>query len=308
MVVSVLMPTYNHERFIEQAILSFIQQQVDFDIELLIGDDCSSDNTSFIARIYAEKYPNKIHLFQYSVNRGLMHNYKYLLNQAKGKYIAILESDDIWLDPFKLHKQVEIIEKTPNCGLVFSNWIVIDADSKEVTRSQRTLKTIGYSDLLKGNMVAAVTVLFSRNMFDLYCDIDEYILRNFKTLDYPVWLSISAHSNIIYLDDYTAGYRCLSTSISNSNSYQRSMAFNQSIDAIVQYVVSKYGKGELTIKELENASKLRYLTQAFQFKKFSQAFSIAWTFHATNIKSFIIKVLPFIWLCKNRKLIGQRLK
>ena len=74
MVVSVLMPTYNHERFIEQAILSFIQQQVDFDIELLIGDDCSSDNTSFIARIYAEKYPNKIHLFQYSVNRGLMHN------------------------------------------------------------------------------------------------------------------------------------------------------------------------------------------------------------------------------------------
>lgn len=63
MVVSVLMPTYNHERFIEQAILSFIQQQVDFDIELLIGDDCSSDNTSFIARIYAENIQIKFIYF-----------------------------------------------------------------------------------------------------------------------------------------------------------------------------------------------------------------------------------------------------
>lgn len=68
-------------------------------------------------------------------------------------------------------------------------------------------------------MVVVVIVLFLRNMFDLYCDIDEYIFCNFKILDYFVWLFISVYLNIIYLDDYIVGYRCLLILISNSNSY-----------------------------------------------------------------------------------------
>ena len=97
-IVSVLMPTYNHESFITYAIESFLRQEVNFRIELLIGDDCSTDNTSVIAQKFASQYPDKIHYFKYCENHGLMQNYKFLLEKAKGKYIAILESDYIWID------------------------------------------------------------------------------------------------------------------------------------------------------------------------------------------------------------------
>ena len=147
--VSVLMPTYNHEAFIAQAINSFLEQQVCFDIELLIGDDCSSDNTPLIARTYAQNHPDKIHFFQYTENKGLMANYKYLLEQARGKYIAVLESDDVWIDPFKLQKQVERIEHADNCGLVFSNWTIIDYDSNEIARSKTPTDVVNYTNLLK---------------------------------------------------------------------------------------------------------------------------------------------------------------
>lgn len=304
--VSVLMPTYNHEIFIAKAIDSFLAQQVCFDVELLIGDDFSSDNTPIVAKAYAEKYPDKIHFFQYTENKGLMLNYKYLLGQAKGKYIAILESDDEWIDPLKLQKQVEKIENSNNCGLVFSNWVIMDYNSNETGRSKTPRNKVDYSGLLKENMVAAVTVLFSREMFDLYCNIDDYILLNFKTFDYPVWLSISAHSNVIYLDDYTAGYRHLATSISNNSNYQKVLAFNQSVDIIVQYVVDRYGRGRLAIQELENTKIFRYLILALQFGKFFQVMKIAWKLHVVDIRTFIIKFFPWIWICKNRKVVRTR--
>lgn len=173
-IVSVLMPTYNHESFITYAIESFLRQEVNFRIELLIGDDCSTDNTSVIAQKFASQYPDKIHYFKYCENHGLMQNYKFLLEKAKGKYIAILESDDIWIDSFKLQKQVDLIETNNQCGIVCSNWIVIGSKSEELERSKKPKKQ-DYSELLKTNFIGAVTVLFSRNFFDRYCSIDDYI-------------------------------------------------------------------------------------------------------------------------------------
>ncbi|MCQ4872556.1 glycosyltransferase [Butyricimonas paravirosa] len=304
--VSVLMPTYNHEAFIAQAINSFLEQQVCFDIELLIGDDCSSDNTPLIARTYAQNHPDKIHFFQYTENKGLMANYKYLLEQARGKYIAVLESDDVWIDPFKLQKQVERIEHADNCGLVFSNWTIIDYDSNEIARSKTPTDVVNYTNLLKENRAAAVTALFSKAMFDMYCNIDDYILLGFRTFDYPVWLSISAHSDVIYLEDYTAGYRHLATSISNTNNYQRALTFNHSIDIIVQYIVEKYGRGGLSKHALANAKTFRYLILALQFKKIRLAIKVAWLLHVVDIRTFVIKFFPWLWIYKNKKLTGTR--
>ena len=107
-----------------------------------------------------------------------------------------MESDDIWIDSFKLQKQVDLIETNNQCGIVCSNWIVIGSKSEELERSKKPKKQ-DYSELLKTNFIGAVTVLFSRNFFDRYCSIDDYIKYQFKTFDYPTWLSISAHSDII---------------------------------------------------------------------------------------------------------------
>lgn len=305
--VSVLMPTFNHEIFIAEAIDSFLNQYVDFDVELLIGDDCSSDATPRIVQMYAQRYPDQIRYFHYQQNQGLMKNYQYLLNQAKGKYIAILESDDVWVDVFKLKKQVEVMEKTENCGLVFSNWYVINEKSIEIARSRTPRHDVDYRNLLKGNFVAAVTVLFSKKMFDMYCNIEDYIAREFKTLDYPVWLSISAHARIIYLDDYTANYRRLVTSISNNNDYKKALCFEKSVNDIVDYIVERYGRGGMSQKELENTKIIRYIILALQFNRPWVAISLlVRDVHVVNWRSFIMKFFPLLWVLKNRHFLGMR--
>ena len=92
--ISILMPTYNHEKYIAQAIESALMQKTDFKWELLIHDDCSTDSTLSIARLYSEKHPDKIKLFTETKNQGLMKSYKKLIETSKGKYLAVLESDD----------------------------------------------------------------------------------------------------------------------------------------------------------------------------------------------------------------------
>ena len=119
MKVSVLMPTYNHEPFIAQAIESFLAQQTSFEIELLINDDCSTDNTYQVALGYAQKHP-QIKLFKQTTNQGLLPNYKFLLQQAQGEYLAVLESDDYWIDENKLQKQVDYLDAHPTCHLSFT--------------------------------------------------------------------------------------------------------------------------------------------------------------------------------------------
>ncbi len=115
MKVSVLMPSYNHELYIAQAIDSFLAQECNFNIELLIGDDRSTDNTLSVAKEYSLKYPHKIKLIAHSENQGLLKNYQSLINIAQGEYFAVLESDDYWTDPKKLQKQVDSLDVNPSC-------------------------------------------------------------------------------------------------------------------------------------------------------------------------------------------------
>ncbi len=89
-------------------------QKTSFSIELIIGEDCSTDKTSEIIRSYAKKYPEIIKAFYNKENAGLAENFSQLLNKCKGKYIAICEGDDYWTDPNKLQKQVDLLEAEPD--------------------------------------------------------------------------------------------------------------------------------------------------------------------------------------------------
>ena len=118
-VVSVVMMTYNHASYITQAVESVVDQHCDFSIELLIGEDFSSDGTSDICEQLQNKYPDLIRLFVAHGNVGITANFLRLVCRAKGKYIALLEGDDYWVFPNKLQKQVEMMEAHPDyswCG------------------------------------------------------------------------------------------------------------------------------------------------------------------------------------------------
>lgn len=119
--VSVCIPTYNQENFIVDALEGALMQK-DCDFEIILANDGSTDGTTRICRDYAAKYPGVIRLIDQPHNKGIIINTRDCLLAAKGKYIAICEGDDYWQDPFKLKKQVAILEADPEVTAVHTGW------------------------------------------------------------------------------------------------------------------------------------------------------------------------------------------
>ncbi|MER3632185.1 MAG: hypothetical protein C4325_08490 [Blastocatellia bacterium] len=112
--VSVCMITYNHEPYIAQAIEGVLMQETDFPVELVIGEDCSTDNTRKICEDYAKRYPDKIRLHARESNLGMSQNFVKTICECRGEYIAFCEGDDFWTYEQKLAEQVEFLEKNRN--------------------------------------------------------------------------------------------------------------------------------------------------------------------------------------------------
>src|SRR5687768_16687744 len=113
MKVSVAMITYNHEAFVAQAIESVLMQKTDFDFELVIGEDCSTDKTREIVNGYKSKYGERIRVLLPAKNLGINRNLKQTLLACQGRYIALLEGDDYWTSSLKLQKQVNFLDTHP---------------------------------------------------------------------------------------------------------------------------------------------------------------------------------------------------
>ena len=166
--VSVLIVTYNHEAFIAQAIESVLMQEVDFDYEVVIAEDCSTDNTREIVIGYQERYPDKIRLILSERNLG---NYggaisARALPTCRGQYIALLEGDDYWTDPHKLQKQVDFLDSHPDFSICSHNvYIEYEGQSKPMVEwlgsEHKEVMTI--EDLLGDGTGGATCSLVFRN-------------------------------------------------------------------------------------------------------------------------------------------------
>ena len=133
--VSICCITYNHEKYISRAIESFLAQKVSFKFEVLIHDDASEDGTAKIIKSYQEKYPDIIKAIcntenQYS--KGIAINPTFNFSRAKGKYIALCEGDDYFVDENKLEKQVDYMENHPNCHICFHNALIVDTNENVI--------------------------------------------------------------------------------------------------------------------------------------------------------------------------------
>ncbi|MCX2574298.1 glycosyltransferase family 2 protein [Pedobacter sandarakinus] len=112
--VSIFCITYNHSKFIGKAIEGFLMQKCNFKTEIIIGDDCSTDGTTQIIDDYVAKYPGRIKRLIYPRNIGATQNVIRVALETKGKYVATCDGDDYWIDPYKLQKQVDFLEKHPD--------------------------------------------------------------------------------------------------------------------------------------------------------------------------------------------------
>ena len=118
--VSVCMTTYNHEAYLSRAIESVLAQETAFDVELVLGEDCSTDATRSVCEDYAARYPDRIRLVTSAENVGWRANYRRTFEACRGKYVAYLDGDDWWSDPRKLQKQADVLEADPECGMCYT--------------------------------------------------------------------------------------------------------------------------------------------------------------------------------------------
>lgn len=205
--VSIFLLTYNQEQFIAQTINSILMQKTNFNFQIVIGEDCSTDGTRSICKTFAEKYSNKIKLLPaLEKNIGLIANYMRTIKACEGKYIAICDGDDYWIDENKLQKQVSFLEDNPNYSIVYSKLKKLFPDGTFKESIQRKLKQAGdFDDLVFENVIPSVTVLF-RNRQNISA-VPTWI-TNFPYGDWPTYLWILKDGGKIhFMDEITAVYR-----------------------------------------------------------------------------------------------------
>lgn len=291
-IASVLMPTYNHEHYIAEAIESVLMQRTDYVYELVIGEDCSTDSTREICRRYQRKYPEIIRLLEYETNVGLMKNYQCIISQCKGRYFAILESDDRWLDPHKLDRQIRFLETHGNYGLVYSNADFLFASNGKYKKAVQRLKNPSgnvFDRLIINNWVIAGTACFRRDLYERYVCFDDFIARGFKTFDYPVWLALAYHSKFKYFRDSTMVYRIVEASVSNNKDTVKALRFKEDALKINDYFIEKYGLAAEVRDRAFNAyirSAIRCLCLS---KKFDEAARLIDQYKEFSVKDLWLK-------------------
>jgi glycosyltransferase involved in cell wall biosynthesis len=208
--VSISCITYNHANFIRDAIEGFLMQETTFPVEILIHDDASTDGTADIVREYEAKYPQLIRPIYQTDNQYSQGNKpgQFLRPLQRGKYIAVCEGDDYWIDPKKLSDQVFFMEINPSAPFCIHNAIILDERNGKVRLFSDNGRDSWHSreDLVSKNFIATASKLIRK---DLLYDPDQHIKRP-KSVMAGDWVSHfveSGHGNFFYSRKVMSVYR-----------------------------------------------------------------------------------------------------
>ena len=242
--VSVRCITYNHENYIAQALDGFLMQKTNFPFEVIVHDDASTDRTADIVREYEKKYPKIIKAIyqtenQYSKQDGSIGR---IMDAAcKGKYIALCEGDDYWIDENKLQMQVDFLEKNPECGMCYTMAKQFIQSKQKFNKKSVGDAFDGFEDLLKnGNRIPTLTTVYRKDLLDKYQKEIQPSSKGWLMGDYPMWLYFSHESKIKFFDKDTAVYRVLENSASHSVDVEKQLEFSSSYYNISKYFAELY--------------------------------------------------------------------
>jgi glycosyltransferase involved in cell wall biosynthesis len=243
--VDICILTYNHERFIQEAIESVLAQKTAFPYRVNIGDDCSGDKTQEIIRKYAGRYSDQIRTVLLEEHRGIIHRNRLgmeLLKLCTGTYVALLDGDDYWTDPTKLQKQVNFMDEHSDCAVCFHKVLVFYEDGSQksyVFCPVGKKKSWVLEDLLKGNFIPTCSVMFRRGLFDRFPDW----FYTVEIGDWPLHILNAQYGSICYIDETMAAYRVHSGGIfSQKPVVEQLMIINDMLEKLSRHLDNKYHK------------------------------------------------------------------
>jgi glycosyltransferase involved in cell wall biosynthesis len=239
--VSVKMITYNHEPYIAQAIEGVLKQERDFPIELIIGEDCSKDQTREIVCEYQRDHPSIIRILTSDNNVGADKNSWRVSAACRGEYIALCEGDDYWTDPFKLQKQVNLLQAHPECSMAVAKTDVYQLENGSF-RYQNTIEGVNrdlvyFDDLLKGCYFHTSTYLIPKSNLITY---EQY--RNKMSLgDTAMRFILIDIGPFAFLRETVSVYRITGNGIWTSlDNYQQTTAHIKLFEDLLAHFKPKY--------------------------------------------------------------------
>jgi len=202
--VTICCITYNHERHVSKALDSFLMQRTDFNFEILISDDCSTDNTINIIKEYAKKHPSIVKTIFAKVNQYSqgVEPLSTLLAKATGKYVAICEGDDYWTNPDKLAKQVQVFEKNKNVTICFHPARVLDLRNNKTTVACKHYdknRTVPTESVITGSgaFMPTASIMAKNTDFGVYSKV----LQGAPVGDYFFMVYMASMGETYYLDE-----------------------------------------------------------------------------------------------------------
>ncbi len=224
--VSVCVPTYNHEKYIRQTLDGALMQKTDFEFEIVIGDDASTDNNQLIIQEYVDKYPNIFQAFLHKENQGPKepkefggrNNVLGLLKASKGDYVALCEGDDYWTDPLKLQKQVDFMEANLDYSICHHNMKVIyeDGSPDHFFNDENQKIESSIVDILEDRWFIATAATLYRNIFREKNFVDWH--SRAAAGDWALVIQLAATGKIHYLPETMGVYRKHRGGLSNIHS------------------------------------------------------------------------------------------
>ena len=229
--VSIVCITYNHEKYIEKAFKGFEMQKCNFEFEVIIGEDCSTDNTLSLCKKFQKKHPNQVRLITSETNVGSIKNLIRIFFMARGKYIALCEGDDCWISQNKLQKQVDFLESNPDYNFIHTNaevryfneeFISVYQNKSEIESLIKSTHPESDRLLLRWPVATATTLFRREHCLTLYKNNPQNIYTEIRRLgDIQLWTGLMSLGKMAYLPDVTACYHLSKESATRSKNKKR---------------------------------------------------------------------------------------
>lgn len=274
--VSVLVVTYNQQETIARTLDSILNQQTNFQFEIEIADDCSTDRTPDICREYALQFPTRVRYVRNHENLGVRENYFRALRRCRAQYIADCAGDDYWVDELKLQKQADILDKHPDVGMVHTAWCYVDEISGNITQANTNKEE--FCHLLKpfsepGELIEAIytktmlihwcTALYRKSIFEAAEMTDPYpfVSDEIRLEDFQLSVIYARDARVAYIPDITMYYTIGHDSMTHTRNLLKEFDFVLSLTKLKEHFSHQLKLPQSILKSIYR-QKARFLYSA----------------------------------------------
>jgi len=273
--ISVVIPSYNRADTVGQTIDSIIEQEVDADIEIIIGDDCSTDNAREVLADYQKRFPKIIKLLLYEHNIGLGANWATCIKACKGKYICNCDNDDYWHNKKKLQLQLDYMESHPDCNVLLTNHRTHNRSTGEIKECEAFIdRTLPLQDAFwQGKThVCNATIMYRRDFLLAHVNLDDFISHHFFLQDWNAWVILSAYTDFEILPVSTATFGIETASITRPKDYDKYRKRLNEDKKVCKYLDDLfYGKFHFDEAEWDDYTSYRLMRLALKKNDYKNA-------------------------------------